>query len=172
MPTIFWILWSLVIGQRMIELAIAKRNGKRLLQMGGYEAGAGHYKYLVALHVFFFAALAVETSLLHTEPPVWWPAACLLFGAAQVLRIWCISSLGVHWNTRIYVLPGMNRVRRGPYRWISHPNYVVVSLELLTLPLMFGAYMTAAVVTLGNIIVLRHRISVEEAALNAASLQP
>lgn len=166
----FSIVIVLVIGQRLVELVIANRNGRYVKRIGGYEVGRDHYPYIVALHVFFFAALWAEVQLTgkHAgEPPYLLPFACFL--VAQGLRVWCLLSLGRFWNTRIYVVPGSQVVERGPYRLMRHPNYVVVALELLTLPLSFGAVWTAVVFTVLNAVVLRVRIRVEEQALIEAT---
>jgi methyltransferase len=165
MVTWFSLIFALVILQRLIELIIAKRNAAYIRSLGGYEVGAEHYCYIVAVHVLFFISLLTEVLWRGntTTPPALLPFA--LFLIAQGLRVWCLSSLGRFWNTRIFVLPNSQPVVRGPYRFLRHPNYVVVALELLTLPLCFGAPLTAIVFTLLNAMVLRERIRVEEKAL-------
>jgi len=171
MPYFFGTVFALVVLQRLIELWIARINSRRIAQVGGYEVGARHYKYFVMLHMGFLTGLAAEVSWRRSEQPVWWWVPFSLFVAAQGLRIWCMQSLGVHWNTRIFVVPDMNPVRRGPYRFLRHPNYMVVTLELLALPLTFGAYVTATIATIVNAVLLRHRIAVEETALSSAILR-
>lgn len=112
-----------------------------------------------------FVAFFSEVYLLNAKPPSWWLIPFVLFLIAQVIRIWAISSLGVYWNTKILLLPGAKVVAKGPYRFMRHPNYTVVSLELLVIPLIFGAYYTAILFTILNILMLRVRIPVEEKAL-------
>ncbi|MCG5253026.1 isoprenylcysteine carboxylmethyltransferase family protein [Brevibacillus agri] len=151
--------------QRFCELVLAARNARYVCALGGVEIGAGHYKYIVLMHVCFFVSLMVEvlaTGSASALPP-WWGYSFGLFLAAQLLRYWCIQSLGRRWNTRILVIPGEAPLRRGPYRWLRHPNYVVVAIELFTLPLTFSAVNTAVAFTLLNAwLLLRVRIPLEE----------
>jgi methyltransferase len=162
----FYTVLGVVVLQRLWELVIARRNAGYIRSLGGYEVGAKHYKYIVSLHVLFFISLTSEVTGTRQELPDWWWLPFSLFLAAQFVRYWCIRSLGRHWNTRIYVLPGVPLVARGPYRYIRHPNYLVVVLELLTLPLTFSAYRTAVVFSLANLWLLwRVRIPLEEKAL-------
>ncbi|HWK22435.1 MAG TPA: isoprenylcysteine carboxylmethyltransferase family protein [Ureibacillus sp.] len=159
----------IVILQRIIEVIIAKRNEKRMLAAGAYEAGASHYPYMIALHVSFFISLLTETFLFdRTISPIFlllFP----LFLLVQGLRVWCLASLGPFWNTKIIILPGANVVKKGPYNFIRHPNYLVVSIEILLLPLMFQAYFTAICFTLLNFAMLAVRIPTEEKALIEAT---
>ncbi len=154
-----------VILVRLVELAFDRRNTRRLRARGAVEAGAGHYPLLVAIHVGWIAALAL---LVPTETPAN-PLPLAAFIGIQGLRLWVIVSLGEHWTTRILVLPGAPLVRRGPYRWLRHPNYLVVVVEIALLPLVFGAWMIAAVFSLLNALALWHRIRIEEAALAGAT---
>ncbi|MDM5316054.1 isoprenylcysteine carboxylmethyltransferase family protein [Fictibacillus sp. b24] len=151
--------------QRLAEVRIAKSNEQKLRNKGAVEAGKDHYKWMVLMHVSFFVAFFSEVYLLNAKPPSWWLIPFVLFLIAQVIRIWAISSLGVYWNTKILLLPGAKVVAKGPYRFMRHPNYTVVSLELLVIPLIFGAYYTAILFTILNILMLRVRIPVEEKAL-------
>ncbi|GAB7386428.1 alkylpyrone methyltransferase [Bacillaceae bacterium] len=172
MQTLFTVMLAFVLTQRGIEISLAKRNEKWIRSRGGIEAGADHYKYIVGLHVLFFLTLIGEFSLPGVEPPKWWSVPFCAFLVAQGLRYWCIRSLGPFWNTRILVLPGASPVCRGPYRYLRHPNYLVVTLELFTLPLLFGCYLTALVFPLLNLFVLRtFRIPAEEKALREAQAQ-
>lgn len=169
MVTWFTAIYTLVLGQRMAELAVSRRNARWVLSRGGYEAGRAHYSWLVLFHVGFFIILPVEVvwrGKLSTQPL---PVFFLLFLVAQGLRIWVLLSLGRYWNTRIMILPGSKPVTRGPYRFIRHPNYLVVAVELACLPLTFGAYYTALLFTLGNALLLRIRIREEEKALAQAT---
>jgi methyltransferase len=162
----FLIVFVSVLLQRMLELGLAKRNARYIRSVGGYEVGAEHYKYIVGLHVLFFVSLAVEVRAGEQVLSGWWWLPFSLFLAAQFVRYWCIRTLGPHWNTRIFVLPGAPLVARGPYRYLRHPNYWVVVVELATLPLTFSAYYTALVFSFCNLWLLwRVRIPLEEKAL-------
>lgn len=163
--TFFWATILLVIIQRLSELGLAQRNARIIKDRGGFEVGAGHYKYIVAVHALFFLALVTEVHWSSAPMPDWWFIPFSIFLAAQGFRIWVIRSLGIFWNTRIYILPHSEPVRRGPYRFLRHPNYAVVAVELLTLPLTFGATYTAFLISALNLLVLSHRIAVEEHAL-------
>ncbi|MFC4076136.1 isoprenylcysteine carboxyl methyltransferase family protein [Salinithrix halophila] len=155
--------------QRGVELAIAKRNTRWAMARGGYEVGRRHYPLIVAVHALFFVGLIAEVSLGGIHPPLWWELPFLLFVTAQGLRFWCLCTLGPYWNTRILVIPGQKPVVQGPYRWVRHPNYVVVAMELCTLPLVFGSWVTAITVSLLNaLVLLRVRIPAEERALTEA----
>lgn len=158
--------------ERLAELVVSNRHAAWAMARGGREHGAGHYPVMVVLHTGLLVGAVVEVWALD-RPFRWWG---WLFAAlvvlTQALRWWCIRSLGQHWNTRVIVVPGMTLVRRGPYRWLSHPNYVVVVVEGLALPLVHGAWLTAAVFTVLNALLLRVRIRVEAAALTEASASP
>ncbi len=129
--------------------------------MGAVETGAGHYPLFIALHAGWWAALAV---LIPADAPAN-PLLLGVFAALQAARLWVIASLGGRWTTRVLTLPGAALVRRGPYRYLRHPNYAVVCAEIAVVPLMFGAYGVALVFSLLNALLLTHRIRVEEAAL-------
>ncbi len=151
----------LVVAQRLGELAYARRNTKRLVAAGGVEHGAGHYPLIVALHGGWLAALF---ALVPPDAPPGWG---LLggYGLLQLGRLWIIVSLGARWTTRVIALPGAPRVRRGPYRFLRHPNYLVVAVEIPLLPLAFGAWQMALGFGLANLALLAHRIRVEERVL-------
>jgi methyltransferase len=153
----------LVAAQRLAELFLAHRNTAALKARGAVEIGAGHYPLIVALHAAWLFAVAV---FLPNAPSVngWFLAAYLL---VQGLRVWTLASLGPYWTTRIITLPGAPLVRRGPYRFLRHPNYLVVTLEIALLPLAFGEVAVAAVFTLINAAALAWRIRQEEGALAA-----
>jgi methyltransferase len=159
-----WI-FPVLAAQRLFELWLSRRHFRRLSDRGGREFAPATFPWFVALHAGFLASLAVEGHpwRVPANGLTW---ACL--GALAVLmamRYWCIGSLGVHWNTRIVVLPGAERIRRGPYRWLPHPNYLVVALEFLVLPLLFRAPVTLVVFFPLNLLLLRQRIRLEERAL-------
>ena len=161
--SLFHIVLGLVVLQRLAELALAARNTRRLLAKGAVEVGRGHYPLIVALHAGWLAALAL---LVPADAPPLWPLLGL-FLLLQAARIWVIASLGPYWTTRIITLPGAPLVRRGPYRWLRHPNYLVVVLEIAVLPLAFDAVGIAIVFSLLNAAMLWHRVRIESAALAA-----
>ncbi|HEX6922689.1 MAG TPA: isoprenylcysteine carboxyl methyltransferase family protein [Bacillales bacterium] len=162
----FWILLAFLIVQRLIELVIARRNERWMKAQGAYEAGAEHYKWIVAIHVGFFIALFVEVKLFGSHPAFWWAVPFFFFALAQIMRFWALFSLGRYWNTKIIVLPGADAVEKGPYRFFRHPNYVIVATEILMVPLIFQAYVTAVVFSVLNaFILLWVRIPSEEKAL-------
>jgi methyltransferase len=164
------LLWWTVVVQRLAELAISKRNGNWMASQGGYEVGQEHYKLLLFIHMLFFLGIWAETLFLRATPPTWAWAPFLLFVCTQGLRYWCIRSLGMYWNTRIWVVPGHRPKVAGPYKYIRHPNYVVVAVELLVFPIIFGAYLTAAIVTFINTLTMvLIRIPMEEYALKDAT---
>jgi methyltransferase len=162
---LFFIIIFLVIIQRITEVFIAKRNEKKMLAQGAYEVGASHYPYMVTLHVSFFVCLITEALIFNRGISPLFPLFFLIFLFVQALRIWCLRSLGSFWNTKIIILPGAQVVTKGPYLYLKHPNYVVVCIEIVLLPLMFQAYFTAICFTLFNLAMLSVRIPLEEKAL-------
>ncbi|MEB1809131.1 MAG: isoprenylcysteine carboxyl methyltransferase [Bacillaceae bacterium] len=166
---LFFIILSIVIIQRLVELLIAKSNEKWMRNRGAYEVGQAQYKYIVLVHVFFFISFISEVIFLQKTPASWWWLPFVFFIIAQSIRVWSLSSLGRFWNTKIIILPGANVVAKGPYRFMRHPNYVIVSLEILMLPLIFQAYATAIIFTVANALVLSVRIRQEESALQGAT---
>lgn len=165
---IFYLILVFVIIQRLVELFIAKRNEKRMRAKGAYEVGASHYPFMILLHAGFFFSLLVEVLYFKSMVDPFY-SLLVVFVVLQLFRVWCLVSLGMYWNTKIIILPGADVVVRGPYSFIRHPNYLVVCLELLVLPLLFQAYVTAIVFTILNFIMLAVRIPVEEKALKEAT---
>ena len=165
---IFYFILVFFIIQRLVELLIAKRNEKSLLAKGAYEVGASHYPYMILIHVSFFISLIIEVVYFKSIPTPYY-ALLVIFLLLQLLRVWCLASLGPFWNTKIIILPGANVVMRGPYQYIRHPNYLVVCLEIAVLPLMFQAFFTAICFTIINFIILSVRIPTEEKALVEAT---
>lgn len=165
-PASFW-LTGLILGyvilQRLLELWIARRNTATLLARGGREAAPEHYPLIVVLHAAWIVGLVF---LAFGRPVTLWALAA--FVLVQVLRFWTLATLGRRWTTRIIVVPGETLVAAGPFRYVSHPNYLVVIAELLLLPLVFGLPLYAAVFSALNAAVLTVRISAEERALAAA----
>jgi methyltransferase len=161
----FYAFFLFIVGQRLVELFIARRNEKWMKGQGALEFGKEHYRYIVCMHSLFFLSLLMEVFLLGNQLSPFWKVLFLIFITTQIIRIWALTSLGKYWNTKIIVLPNANIIRRGPYRFIKHPNYIIVAIELVVIPLLFDAYITAALFTLLNILVLSIRIPAEEKAL-------
>jgi methyltransferase len=163
---LFTILVVLVALERLVELAVSKRNLRWSKEHGGVEYGHSHYPYMVALHVFLLVGCLVEVWVWQ-KPLI--PALSIvmlvLVVASQALRWWCIATLGKRWNTLVVIVPGMPRVTGGPYRWMRHPNYVAVVIEGIALPMVGFAWVTAVIFTLLNIPLLMVRLRVENAAL-------
>jgi methyltransferase len=155
----------LVALQRLLELVHSRRNERRLRAMGAVEFGAGHYPLMVGLHSLWLVSTLVEGFVRGPEIPAWWPVPLAAFLLVQPLRYWAIVSLGTNWNTRVLVAPGVKLVKSGPYRFVPHPNYVVVAVEILTFPLIFGAWITAVVFSILNAGILFVRIRTENRAL-------
>ena len=156
---------ALVGLQRLLELRHSRRNERKLRARGAVERGRGHYPAMVAVHASWLLCTLVEGLLRGPEPPAWWPLPLAVFLLVQPLRYWAISSLGENWNVRILVVPGGKLVKSGPYRLFPHPNYVVVAAEVLTLPLIFGAWTTALVFSILNTAFFYVRIRAEDRAL-------
>ncbi|CAN5731153.1 MAG: hypothetical protein H0U91_10220 [Rubrobacter sp.] len=152
-----------------MELRYSRRNERRLREGGAVERGREHYPAMVAVHGLWLASTLAEGLLRGPVPPPWWPVPLVLFLLVQPLRYWAIFSLGENWNVRILFVPGREPVARGPYRLFPHPNYVVVAVEVLTLPLIFGAWTTALVFTALNALFLYVRIQAENRALEELS---
>jgi methyltransferase len=150
-----------VVAQRLGELLYARRNEARLRAAGGTEHGAGHYPLFVLLHAAWLVALWAWVPA--AAPADWWLLGG--FGLAQLGRVWVLVSLGRWWTTRIITLSGAPLVRRGPYRFLRHPNYLIVVAEIALLPLAFGAWRIALVFSLLNALLLAWRIRIENRAL-------
>ncbi|SOC18171.1 15-methylpalmitoyl-4-hydroxy-2-pyrone 4-O-methyltransferase [Ureibacillus xyleni] len=159
------VIIAFVVIQRLVEVLIAKGNEKKMKALGAYEVGQSHYPFMIALHVSFFISLIGEILIFNRQPSPIFIWLFALFLLTQGLRIWCLASLGQYWNTKIIILPGANVVKKGPYLFFRHPNYLVVCIEILVLPLMFQAYFTAICFTLLNFAMLSVRIPLEERAL-------
>lgn len=161
----FMFFFFILICQRIVELVLARNNEKWMKQQGAVEFGSKHYQYLVWMHFLFFIGLFFEKVLFNRGLSSYWLLLFLLFCATQIVRLWAISSLGKYWNTKIIVLPNAKVVKKGPYRFIKHPNYMVVTLEFIIIPLLFKAYVTACLFTILNVMMLSIRIPEEEKAL-------
>jgi len=160
------LLIALVAAERVAELVVSQRNLATSKARGGSEFGGGHYPAMVVLHTALLASCLAEVLVLHRPfiPVLGWSMLAVAL-AAQGLRWWCITTLGWQWNTRVIVVPGAARVTGGPYRYLSHPNYVAVALEGVALPLVHSAWITAVVFTVLNAALMMARIKVENAAL-------
>jgi methyltransferase len=152
--------------ERVAELLLSRRNARLALARAGVETGANHFRWMALLHAAFLPACALEVVLLQRVFPGALGWVCLALAiAAQGLRWWAIASLGDRWNVRVIVVPGEPPVVRGPYRFVRHPNYLAVAVEMLAIPLAHGAWICALVFSGLNVLVLRVRIRDEEAAL-------
>lgn len=166
----FWILVGFVLIQRLIELRIAKRNTTKSLAQGGREYGAGHYPWIVILHLLWYAAWILEVVIRGPQLNAFWPLWLVIFLAALAVRYWVITTLGPAWSMRIVVIPGAKRIQSGPYRYLNHPNYLVVAVELFVIPMIFNAWLTASFFTLLYLMTLFiWRIPAERKALKALS---
>jgi methyltransferase len=155
--------------ERLNELRVSRRNAAAAFARGGVESGRGHFPWMVALHTALLVGAVVEVWALHRPfiPALGWPMLAIAL-ACQAGRLWVIRSLGAQWNTRVIVVPGAARVRRGPYRWawLPHPNYLIVIVEGIALPLVHTAWITALAFTVLNaVLLLGFRIPAEDRAL-------
>lgn len=155
--------------ERLFELRLSKRNAARALARGGVETGQRHFRVMALVHTAFLFACAAEVLVLRRAFPGALGFVALGFAVgAQMLRYWAIRSLGDRWNVRIIFVPGDEPVTRGPYRYLRHPNYVAVIIEMVAVPLVHGAIWTAVVFSAANAALLFVRIRAEERALGAA----
>ena len=164
-----WLFTGLVVlvgVERLIELFVSRRHAAWAFSRGAIERGRSHYPVMVALHTGLLVGCLAEVWVTDRPfiPALGW-TMLVLFVLAEVLRWWCIATLGKQWNTRVIVVPGLPLVRRGPYRFMPHPNYVAVVLDGITLPLVHTAWVTALLFTVGNAALLMVRIRCEDAAL-------
>jgi methyltransferase len=157
----------IIISQRLAELAIAKRNEKWLLSKGAVESGKGHYRYIVMLHTFFIISLITEYLFKsrHNDLNIINYLFLVFLIILEAGRIWVLKSLGRYWNTKILRIPDTALVDKGPYKYLKHPNYVIVVCEILIIPLIFNLYYTAVVFTILNAVMLTVRIRIENKVL-------
>ena len=173
-------VWFLVLilatgAERIVELVISTRNAKWAFSKGGVEYGKGHFPWMVVLHIALLLGALAEVFFLDRPFIPWlgWPALAVAL-LCQAGRFWVIWALGQQWNTRVIVVPGLTRVTRGPYKysWLPHPNYLIVVIEGIALPLVHTAWITAIVFTILNaVLLLRFRIPTEDRALTALTAQ-
>lgn len=162
----YFVLVAAVAVERVAELFVARRNEAWAKARGGVESGRGHYPVMVALHTGLLLACVLE-AVLARRPfvPIVGATMLALVVLAQGLRWWCITTLGPYWNTRVITVPGARLVRTGPYRFLRHPNYLAVAIEIAALPLVRSGWVTAVLFTLANAVLLTVRIRCENAAL-------
>jgi methyltransferase len=161
--------FSVLLLERGFELGLSRRNAARMRLRGAEEYGRKHFPLFVVLHTLFPLALAWEVLSLGARPGPAWPVWLVALVLAQALRIGAIRALGEFWNVRIWVLPGAAPIRHGLYRWLRHPNYIAVVVEVVAGPMLFGAWRAAVLCSLLNAIALAIRIPIEERALDSAA---
>jgi len=159
----FILFISFLVFLRIEELMLSKRNEKWLLQNDAVEYGSKHYPFIVALHVLFFLSLIFEYTA--QQHPSFSILLLFIYFLLLTFKIWIIASLGKFWNTRIFRVLNMPLIKRGPYKYLKHPNYAVVIAEIAVIPMIFHLYITAIVFTLLNLIVLFVRIKEENKVL-------
>jgi len=160
---VFILFILLVILLRTGELLLSKKNGKWLLQNGAIEYGRKHYPFMVMLHALFICSLIFEYT---TQTTVSYSLFfIILYFLLIAFKVWAILSLGKFWNTKVYRIKGLPLIKRGPYNYLKHPNYLIVIAEIAVIPLAFHLYYTAAIFTLLNLVMLSVRIKIENKAL-------
>jgi methyltransferase len=159
----FILFISFVILLRIVELIIARSNEKWMRRNGAVEYGQAHYPFIVLLHSLFFVSLIVEYNV--KESSTFFPLLAAIYLILIALKFWVITSLGKFWNTKILRIPSAILINKGPYRFVKHPNYIIVVFELLVIPLTFQLYYTTAIFTFLNAIMLFVRIREENRVL-------
>lgn len=160
---VFYLFISFVILLRTGELILARSNERWLVQHGAIEYGQKHYPFMVALHTTFIVSCIVEYTLAGTG--YYSPVLLILYFILLAFKAWVVLSLGKFWNTKIFRAPNFPLVRRGLYKYVKHPNYIIVIAEIAIIPLIFHLYYTAIIFTVLNGIMLRVRIKEENRAL-------
>lgn len=166
----YYYLVAFAIGlERLVELAVAQRNARWSMGHGGREFGRDHYPAMINMHALLLVSCIIEVWSLHRPFIPWlgWP----MFGVvalSTLVRWWCVTVLGRHWNPRLIVIPGVPLVRSGPYRLLHHANYTAVAAEVAALPLVHSAWLTAVLFSIANAVLLRVRIGAENSALGYA----
>lgn len=171
---LYFISVIFIVGlQRLYELLVAKQNSLRLFATGAKEFGAKHYWIIVTIHTLFFVSMIVEAAIQGIRsPPIPWPIIAGVFFSAQLARVWIIKTMRGRWTTRILAVPGETLVTSGPFKFLSHPNYTVVSIEIFSLPFLFGLNVTAFLFTFLNaVVLLAIRIPEERRALTWSQSQ-
>ena len=163
---------GLLIVERILELTISTRNARRAFARGAIEYGQRHFPAMVAMHTLFIASCAIESLfVVRAISPIISTLALVAALIAQILRYAAVIALGERWNTRIIVTPGAPLVTRGPYRWMRHPNYLAVVIEIAAVPLIRGCWMTALTFSIANALMLSIRIPAEERALESLPMR-
>jgi len=164
---LFYTVLIITITQRIVELLIAANNEQWMKERSGVEVGNEHYKFFILLHISFFLFFIAEVqfNVVTQDKLLFNVYFFTVFIIAQIGRIWCIVSLGRFWNTKVIVIPNVILIKKGPYRWLKHPNYVIVFIEFVSLPLIFGANFVAIIFPLLHLLLLTIRVPVEERAL-------
>jgi methyltransferase len=160
----FIIFISAIILLRLTEVLVARRNEKWMLQQGAVVYGASHYPYMILLHTLFFVSLLVE--YWYRQPMHYSSTLIIIYILLLFIKLWVVSSLGKYWNTKIIRIPNTKLVNKGPYRYIKHPNYIIVVAEIVLIPLCFHLYFTAICFSILNAIMLYVRIRVENKTLD------
>jgi methyltransferase len=166
-PYVFLVL---AVGvERVAELIVSEQHARWAFAHGGVEYGRSHYGVIAAVHAAMLICCVGEVAVTDRPFLPWlgWPMLTVVL-AAQALRWWCIASLGKQWNTRVIIMPGLPLVATGPYRWLRHPNYVAVAVEMFALPMVHTAWVTAVVFSVANLGLMAVRIPIEERALATA----
>ena len=152
--------------ERLYELWLSKRHARRMLSRGAIEVGRGHYYAMIGFHTCFILACGAEGTFSKSYFPHWLSILGLTGAAmAQALRYWSVTTLGENWNTRVIVVPNQPPITSGPYRYIRHPNYTAVMIEIACVPLIRGAVITAVGFSALNVLLLHRRIQLEEDSL-------
>lgn len=163
---IYWWIIAFTVIERLVELIVSQRNAAWSFARGGREIGADHYKWMVMLHTSYLFACVIEPLVFDRQVndviATFFMVVVIL---TQLLRWWVILTLGHQWNTRVIIVPGLARVKRGPFLWFDHPNYLAVIVELAALPLIHGAWLTSVIYSALNLWLLKVRISIENKAL-------
>jgi len=162
--SLLWV-FAFLLGERLFEIVISERHRYLLLARGGREFSPVSFQRIALMHVLFIAALALESYPWNMSLDFLTIFCLAVLAGLQAGRWWCMAALGENWNVRIIVVPGEGRKRSGPYRWLRHPNYLLVVLEFVFLPLLMRAFITLAVFSIVNLLLLRQRIQLEEKAL-------
>ena len=165
-PVSLFVLVTAVAVVRLVELTTARRNARWAIDRGGVEYGQRHHPVIITLHVCLLVGTVAEVALTGRAfvPLIGWPALAVLI-LVQAGRAWCMTALGPRWNTRVIVVPGLPLVTTGPYRWMRHPNYLIVLFEGIALPLVHTAWITAMLFTIANTPWLVVRVRTENAVL-------
>ena len=156
---VFFLFILFLILLRLSELFLSKRNEEWLINQGAVEYGRKDYPFIIALHVLFISSMIIEY-LLRSSVSVNY-LFLVLFLLLLILKLWTIASLGKYWNTKIFRVPGSIFIRKGPYKFLKHPNYIIVICEIAAIPLIFNLYITAIGFSVFNAVILSIRIKKE-----------